>query len=48
MAFWQWRTNPENFALLTHGVGLVALIVAALLLITGSIWVRRIVNSVAL
>ncbi len=27
MALFQWRTNPDNFALLTHGVGLAALII---------------------
>src|SRR4029079_1255564 len=25
MALWQWRANPDNFALLTHGAGLIAL-----------------------
>jgi tight adherence protein B len=48
MAFWQWRTSPENFALLTYGVGLAALIVAALLMLVGMLWIRRIVNSIAL
>ena len=48
MALWQWRTNPDNFALLTHGVGLVALIVAGVLMVLGTVWVRKIVNSIAL
>ena len=48
MALWQWRVNPTNFALLLHGVGLVALVVAGIFLILGSLWVRRIVNSIAL
>jgi tight adherence protein B len=45
---WQWRANPDNFALLTHGVGLVALATAAILMVVGTLWVHRIVNSVAL
>ena len=48
MAFWQWRANSENFALLTHGGGLVALIIGGTLMVVGSIWVRKIVNSIAL
>jgi tight adherence protein B len=48
MAFWQWRTNPEAFALLTHGIGLTALIIAGVLMVLGTVWVRRIVNSIAL
>jgi len=48
MAFWQWRVNPDNFALLTHGGGLVALIVCAVLMVAGTIWIRKIVNSLAL
>ncbi len=48
MAFWQWRVNPENFALLTHGGGLVALIVGGILMVLGTIWIRRIVNSLTL
>jgi Flp pilus assembly protein TadB len=47
MALWQWRANPENFALLTHGIGLVALGVAGILLLLGATWVRRITTSVA-
>ena len=39
--------NPDNFALLTHGVGLVALIVAGILMVVGTVWVRKIVNSIA-
>jgi tight adherence protein B len=48
MALFQWRTNPENFALLTHGVGLAALITAGVFLVIGTVWVRKIVNSIAL
>jgi tight adherence protein B len=48
MALVQWRTNPEMFALLTHGAGLVALIIAGILMVLGGLWVRKIVNSVAL
>jgi tight adherence protein B len=48
MCLWQWRVNPENFALLLHGVGLIALIVAGIFMAFGSIWVRKIVNSIAL
>jgi len=47
MALWQWRVNPDNFALLTHGGGLVALIICALLMVAGTIWIRKIVNSLA-
>ena len=36
MALLQWRTNPDNFALLTHGAGLVALIVAGILMVLGT------------
>jgi tight adherence protein B len=48
MAFWQWRTSPENFALLTHGIGLAALILAGVLMVLGTTWVRKIVNSISL
>ncbi len=48
MLAWQWRANPDNFELLTYGVGLVALVIAGILMIVGAIWVHRIVNSVAL
>ena len=48
MALWQWRANPRNFALLLHGAGLVALIVAGILMVLGSLWVRKVVNSVVL
>jgi tight adherence protein B len=48
LALWQWKVNPDNFALLLHGVGLVALFVAGIFLILGSFWVRRIVSSIAL
>jgi tight adherence protein B len=48
MALFQWRTGPERFALLTHGVGLAALILAGVLMVFGTIWVRKIVNSIAL
>ena len=45
---WQWRVNPDNFALLTEGAGLLALGVAGLLLLVGAVWVRNVVKSVAL
>ena len=48
MALWQWRANPDNFALLTHGAGLVALIAAGILMFIGTAWVRKVVNSVVL
>jgi tight adherence protein B len=48
LALWQWRANPDNFALLFHGFGLVALVAAGIILALGSFWVRRIVNSIAL
>jgi tight adherence protein B len=48
MLVWQWRANPENFELLTYGIGLVSLVVAGLLMVVGAFWVHRIVNSVAL
>ena len=48
MALWQWRINPANFALLTHGPGLAALIVGGILMVLGTIWVRKIVNSLSL
>jgi tight adherence protein B len=47
MAFWQWRANPASFALLMHGGGLVALIIGGILMVLGTIWIRRIVNSLA-
>ena len=48
MLAWQWRANPDNFALFTYGVGLVALVIAGILMVIGAVWVHRIVNSVAL
>jgi Flp pilus assembly protein TadB len=45
---WQWRSNPDNFELLTYGAGLAALVIAGILMIIGAVWVHRIVNSVAL
>jgi tight adherence protein B len=48
IVLWQWRTNPDNFALLTHGVGLVCLIVAGIFMTIGTLWVRKLVNSIAL
>ena len=48
MLAWQWRTNPDSFELLTYGIGLVALVIAGILLCLGALWVRKIVNSVAL
>ncbi|CAN5474881.1 hypothetical protein BH23ACT3_BH23ACT3_01120 [soil metagenome] len=48
MAAWQWRVNPDHFELLTYGAGLVALIVAGILMVLGATWVRSITNSIAL
>jgi tight adherence protein B len=48
MLVWQWRTSPDNFELLTYGLGLIALCFAGILMILGGIWVHKIVNSVAL
>jgi tight adherence protein B len=48
MLLWQWRVNPDNFAKLTEGIGLIFLGIAGILLVLGSLWVRKIVNSVAL
>ncbi len=48
MLLWQWRVNPDNLAKLTEGIGLIFLAIAGVLLVLGSLWVRRIVNSVAL
>jgi tight adherence protein B len=48
MALWQWWRAPATFALLLHGVGLAALVAAGIFLTLGFIWVRRIVNSIAL
>jgi tight adherence protein B len=48
MALWQWRVNPDNFALLTHGPGLAALMIAGVLMVVGTIWTRKIVNSLSL
>ena len=48
MLVWQWRANPDSFQLLTYGVGLIALIIAGVLMIVGTVWVNRVVNSVAL
>jgi Flp pilus assembly protein TadB len=47
MALWQWRVNPDAFALLTHGIGLVALVVAGIFVVLGTVWLRKIVNSIA-
>jgi Flp pilus assembly protein TadB len=48
MLAWQWRSNPDGFELLTYGAGLVALVIAGILMAIGAVWVNRIVNSVAL
>jgi tight adherence protein B len=48
MLVWQWRVNPDNFALLTQGAGLIALALAGILMVIGTIWVRTVVNSVTL
>jgi tight adherence protein B len=47
MALWQWRVNKQNFTLLTHGGGLVALIIAGVLVVLGTFWTRKIVNSLS-
>lgn len=47
VALWQWRSNPKTFALLTHGGGLAALIIAGVLLVIGTLWTHRIVNSIS-
>ena len=47
MALWQWRVNPDNFALLTRGGGLVALVIGGILMLLGTIWIHRIVNSLS-
>jgi tight adherence protein B len=48
MLVWQWRVNPDNFALLTQGAGLIALVFAGILMVLGTLWIHKIVNSVAL
>ena len=48
MGLWQWRTNPDAFALLFRGFGLFALICGAVLMLIGAFWMRRIVNNIAL
>jgi tight adherence protein B len=48
MGLWQWRVNPEAFSMLFHGIGLIALFIGAVLMLVGWMWVRKIVNSVAL
>jgi tight adherence protein B len=48
MLAWQWRVNPDNFELLTYGVGLIALVIAGDPHGPRRVWVHRIVNSVAL
>ena len=48
MLGFQRMTSPDNFELLTYGIGLTALMVAGILLIVGIVWINRIVNSVAL
>ena len=46
MLLWQWRVSPDNLNLLTYGAGLVLLIIAGVLMVIGSVWVHKIVNSV--
>jgi tight adherence protein B len=48
MLLWQWRVNPDNFALLTEGIGLIALAFAGILILVGGLWVNKVVKSVAL
>ena len=47
MALWQWRVNKQNFTLLTHGGGLVALVIAGVLVLLGTFWTHKIVNSLS-
>ena len=46
MALWSWRSNPESFALLTYGAGLIAAVFAGILMVIGTVWVRKVVSSV--
>jgi len=48
MGLFQWRMDPDKFALLTHGIGLVALGIAAIFMIFGTLWLRKLVKSIAL
>ncbi len=45
MGLWQWRANPDNFDELTSGTGLALVGIAAVLMILGVFWARRIVTS---
>lgn len=47
MALWQWRADPERFANLYEGAGLIAAVLAGVLMVFGIFWVHKIVNSVA-
>lgn len=47
MGVWQWWRNPDVFERMFRGGGLVALVIAGLLLVLGTFWIRRIVNSIA-
>jgi len=47
MAIFQWRVAPDKFALLTHGIGVVFLAVAVLFMVFGTIWLRRLVKTIA-
>lgn len=48
MLLWQRLVNPNNFALLTEGVGLIFLVFAGVLIVLGGAWVHKLVNSVSL
>ena len=49
MALWQWRANPDNFALLTHGCGpRRPRSSPGSSWSSARSWVRKIVNSIAL
>jgi tight adherence protein B len=44
IGFLEWRSNPEGFNHFFSGLGLVALCIAAMLMIIGTVWLRRIAS----
>jgi tight adherence protein B len=40
----EWRTNPDGFAALFSGLGLVFLILAGVLMVVGTLWIRKIAS----
>src|SRR5215211_203330 len=44
LALWQWRVNPDNFQVLFQGWGLLLLAVAGGLVLTGWLWINRIIQ----